>query len=172
MVSGPVGMRLKRGWLQILATAIAGLGTMGIWLWPSQMVLVDSSPDTQEVVYAILDNEIYMVFNQEIDLGRTKVKVVDAAGNDIVKELAVQGDKVFDKDVILRVTTVSPCPPHQYLPGEYTVTWHAESKTFIGVSGSGSFRFALPDHYLHHTGKPHPCRPAYVPPHPMDGAHH
>lgn len=121
--------------LGILAAIISGLGSVGIVLWPGEMRLVDSNPQSHEMVYS-LEGEVELLFNKPV--AKSAVKVTDPRGRVVSK-----GVETY-KGVLLIVTVNSPNAPHGLTHGDYRVEWTATSTD--GLEAGGAFMFHIHAH--------------------------
>lgn len=134
----------KRYKLRVLASIIAALGSVGVYLYPNELKLLESNPDPHAQVWAMDHNEIELLFNRPVDAAKSVVIVTDPNGKMIVDGLETY------KGVLLTVNIKSPYAPVGFAPGTYDVRWIVQAVD--GKKADGSFHFHLKDHMHGHGG--------------------
>jgi methionine-rich copper-binding protein CopC len=131
--------------LRVLASIVAAGGSAGIYLYPTELKLLDAMPASHEQVWVIEDNELELLFNRPVDPAKSVVLVTDPGGKMIVEKLETY------KGVLLQVKTKSPYAPHGYMPGTYDVRWIVQAMD--GKKADGKFHFHLKDSHAGHRGQ-------------------
>jgi methionine-rich copper-binding protein CopC len=137
-------MTFRKYRMRVLAAVIAAGSSVGVYLYPNELKLLETNPAHHEQVWIIEDNEIEMLFNRPVDPAKSTVTVTDPNGKQIVDRLAVY------KDVLLQVKTKSPYAPTGYVPGNYDVRW--EVQAVDGKKAGGAFHFHMKDSGHSHGG--------------------
>jgi hypothetical protein len=73
--------------LRVLASIVAAGGSAGIYLYPTELKLLDAMPASHEQVWVIEDNELELLFNRPVDPAKSVVLVTDPGGKMIVEKL-------------------------------------------------------------------------------------
>jgi methionine-rich copper-binding protein CopC len=140
---------LRKFRMRVLATLVAAMGGLGVYLYPNELKLLDANPANHDQVWVIEDNEIELLFNRPVDPAKSQVTVTDQNGKQIVDRLETY------KGVLLQVKTKSPYAPRGYVVGNYDVRW--EVVAVDGKKARGSFHFHMRDsgHSHGHPAKHH-----------------
>jgi methionine-rich copper-binding protein CopC len=121
--------------LAAAAALVASLAAGGVYLYPEEMKLLASDPEPHQTVL-LNDNELELLFNKPVDLGKSVVTVTDEAAYNVAKSL------YMDKGVL--VVRMKAKARSGYEHGNYNVRYYVTSTD--GKVGKGGYAF----HVFHH----------------------
>jgi methionine-rich copper-binding protein CopC len=118
--------------LASLAAFIAGLAAGGVYLYPTEMRLLESDPASGQHIPHHTSNEIELLFNKPVDLSAAYIAVSDPKGAEVA-----DGKPWVEEGVL--VQRLKAPTSSGYRPGQYRVTYYV--KATDGKKAKGAFSF-------------------------------
>jgi methionine-rich copper-binding protein CopC len=118
--------------LASLAAFVASLAAGGVYLYPTEMRLLESDPAASAHIHHHSSNEIELLFNKPVDLSAAYIAVSDPHG------AKVSDGKPWVEDGVL-VQRIKAPTKDGYMPGQYRVTYNVKATDGMKAKGVYSF---------------------------------